>query len=213
MNFCEFLNIQIHEISDNKTCDRMWKVVSNPPNEIHRLAMCIEIPCSSCRCMTQTCLKSPASRLFTQTFIQTQIKENIKAPRHWPLWGEFTGTGEFPAQRASYAEIVSVWWRHHDISAEGHWWSLLSGNPIGLVWSRQHIWHYCDVIMGAMASQITSLTIVCSTVHSGADQRKHQSPASLAIVLGIHRSPVNSTHKWPVTRKMFPFDDVIMVTG
>ena len=58
-------------------------------------------------------LKSPASRLFTQTFIQTQIKENIKAPRHWPLCGEFTGTGEFPAQRASYAVNVSIWWRHH----------------------------------------------------------------------------------------------------
>ena len=36
-------------------------------------------------------LKSPVSRLFTQPFIQTQIKENIKAPRHWPLCGEFTG--------------------------------------------------------------------------------------------------------------------------
>ena len=46
-------------------------------------------------------------------FIQTQIKENIKAPRHWPLCGEFTGTGEFPAQRVSYAENVSIWWRHH----------------------------------------------------------------------------------------------------
>ena len=54
-------------------------------------------------------LKSPASRLFTQTLIQTQIKENIKAPRHWPLCGEFTGTGEFPAQRDSYAENVSIW--------------------------------------------------------------------------------------------------------
>ena len=42
-----------------------------------------------------------------------QIKENIKVPRHWPLCGEFTGTGEFPAQRASYAENVSIWWRHH----------------------------------------------------------------------------------------------------
>ena len=41
------------------------------------------------------------------------MKENIKAPRHWPLCGEFTGTGEFPAQRASYAENVSIWWRHH----------------------------------------------------------------------------------------------------
>ena len=64
--------------------------------------------------------------------------------------------------------------------------------------------------MGAMASQITSLTIVYLTVYSGADERKHQSPASLAIVRGIHRRPVNSPHKWPVTPKMFPFDDVIM---
>ena len=65
--------------------------------------------------------------------------------------------------------------------------------------------HYNDVTMGAMAA------IVYSTVYSGADQRKHQSSVSLAFVRGIHRWPVNSTHKWPVTRKMFPFDDVIMV--
>ena len=64
--------------------------------------------------------------------------------------------------------------------------------------------------MDAIASQITSLTIVYSTFHSGADQSKHQSSASLAFVWGIHRGPVNSPHKWPVTRKMFPFDDVIM---
>ena len=70
--------------------------------------------------------------------------------------------------------------------------------------------HYDDVIMTTMASQITSLTIVYSTVYSGADQRKYQSSASLAFVRGIHRGPVNSPHKWPVARKMFPFDDVIM---
>ena len=51
--------------------------------------------------------------------------------------------------------------------------------------------HYNDVIMGAIASQITSLTIVYSTVYSDADQRKHQSSASLAFVRGIHRWPVN----------------------
>ena len=70
--------------------------------------------------------------------------------------------------------------------------------------------HYDDVIMGAMTSLITSLTIIYSTVYSDADQRKHQSSAPLAFVWGIHRGPVNSPHKWPVTRKMFPFDDVIM---
>ena len=53
-------------------------------------------------------LKSPASRLFTQAFFEAQIKENIKARRHWPLCGEFTGTGEFPAQRASNVENVSI---------------------------------------------------------------------------------------------------------
>ena len=63
--------------------------------------------------------------------------------------------------------------------------------------------HYNDVIMSAMASQITSLTIVYSSVYSVADQRKHQSSASLAFVRGIHRWPVNSPHKGPVTRKCF----------
>ena len=66
--------------------------------------------------------------------------------------------------------------------------------------------------MSAMASQITCLKIVYPSVYSGADQRKHQSSASLAFVRGIHRRPVNSPHEWPVTRKMFPFDDVIMST-
>ena len=65
-------------------------------------------------------LKSPASRLFTESFIQAQIKENTKAPRHWPLCGEFTETGEFPAQRSSNAENVSIWWRHHELIDLSH---------------------------------------------------------------------------------------------
>ena len=67
--------------------------------------------------------------------------------------------------------------------------------------------HYSDVIISAMASEITSLTIVYVTVYSGGDQRKHQSSASLVFGRGIHRWP----HKGPVTRKMIPFDDVIMM--
>ena len=73
-------------------------------------------------------------------------------------------------------------------------------------------YHYGDIIMGAIASQITNLSIVYSTVYADANQRKHQSFAPLAFVRGIHRGPVNSPHKWPVTRKMFPFDDVIIFT-
>ena len=47
--------------------------------------------------------------------------------------------------------------------------------------------HYNNVIMGAIATQTTSLTIVYSTVYTGPDQRKHQSSASLAFVRAIHR--------------------------
>ena len=64
--------------------------------------------------------------------------------------------------------------------------------------------------MSTMASQITSLTIVHSTVYSDVDQRKYLSSASPAFVEGIHRWLAYSPHKWPMTRKMFPFDDVIM---
>ena len=77
----------------------------------------------------------------------------------------------------------------------GHIWS-----PYSLQWR----------IMSAMAYQIIAASIVYSTVCLGADQRKHQSSASLAFVGAIHRWPVNSPHKWPVTRKMFSFYDVII---
>ena len=60
---------------------------------------------------------------------------------------------------------------------------------------------YNGVILGAIASQITSLKIVYWTIYSDAGQRKHQSSASLAFVRGIHRRPVNSPHKGPVARK------------
>ena len=93
--------------------------------------------------------------------------------------------------------------QHIDISQD------LQNGEVDL--DRTGVIHYNNVIMSAMASQITRLTIAYSKVYSGADQRKHQSSASLAFVRGIHRWPVNSPHKWPVTRKMFPFDDVIMI--
>ena len=87
-------------------------------------------------------------------------------------------------QTASNTESVFMSCRHHD-----------------------HVFHYSDVIMSGMASQITSVSVVCSTVYSGTDQ----SSASLTFVRGIHRWPVDSPHKEPVTRKIFPFDDVIMI--
>ena len=93
-------------------------------------------------------------------------------------------------------------------------------NGVCPIKSRTVLWtdkllttHYSDVIMVAMASQITNLKIVYSTVYSGVDQRKYQSSASLAFVRGIHRWPVDSPYKGPVTWKMFPFDDLIMAPG
>ena len=81
----------------------------------------------------------------------------------------------------------------------------MANDQIHLYWYRRAVQyrisvrnHYNDVIMNSVASQITSLTIVYSTVYWGADQRKHQSSVSLAFVRGIHRLPVNSQQKWPV---------------
>ena len=107
--------------------------------------------------------------------------------------------------------LLPFLWLFHDFS-------LVSYNRFIIVFSvtsmccQWYCTHYTDVIMGAIASQITNLTIVYLTVYSDADQRKHQSSTSLAFVRGIHRGAVNSSHKWPVPQKMFPFDGGIMQT-
>ena len=63
--------------------------------------------------MALHCRQITSLMVVYSAVIRAQIKENIKAPRHWPLCGEVTGTGEFPAQMVSNAENVSIWWRHH----------------------------------------------------------------------------------------------------
>ena len=87
-------------------------------------------------------------------------------------------------------------WRHWNVLSE-----KLSGSTISAIETMSY--HYSDVIMSAMASQITGVSIVWSTAYSGADRRKHQNSTSLAFLRGIHRSPVDSPHKGPVTRKYF----------
>ena len=115
-----------------------------------------------------------------------------------------------------YQRFVSIW-RLYLVTVEipimeiKHCYDCLFPKWISML-VRWYIHHYSDVIMSAIASQITSLTIVFSTVYSDADQRKHQSSASWAFVRGIHRGSVNSQHKWPVTWKMFPFDNVIIIS-
>ena len=97
--------------------------------------------------------------------------------------------------------------------AKMSWMGMWFGAPFRMKCLAQHSGkeHYDDVIMTMLESQITNLTVVYSIVYSGVHQKKHQSSASLAFVREIHRGPVNFPHKWPVTRKMFPFDDVIMI--
>ena len=93
------------------------------------------------------------------------------------------------------AELSYNWFR----------WGLQIPQPLKLTWKL-----LSDIIISALASQITGVSIVCSTICSGIDQRKHQCSASLAFVWGIHRWLVDSPHKGPMTWKMFPFDDAIM---
>ena len=81
-----------------------------------------------------------------------------------------------------------------------------------LWWCAMHFCnHYSDAIMSAMACQMTGISIVYWNVSSGADQRKHQSSASLAFMRGIHRWQLNSPYKGAATRKMFSLDDVIII--
>ena len=108
--------------------------------------------------------------------------------------GILVATGEYRKQRASNAEIGSMSWHRHVIEAHIEIWLAMADRAF-----KQLHYHYSDVIMSKMASQITSVLIVYLTVCSGPDQRKHHSSASLAFVRGIHRWPVNSPHKGPVT--------------
>ena len=100
------------------------------------------------------------------------------------FWQDFPSLYKRVLQTAvSTIEIASFWW--YDLYT-----------PSCAVYPHERpTLNYDDVIMSKVASQIISLKIVCSTVYSGADQRKHQSSASLTCVSGIHRWPVNPRTK------------------
>ena len=120
--------------------------------------------------------------------------------------------------------------QRHGFVPRNHWRRMMSWNSVNFGSSNvlvpsdpicysvvfaifTHSIHYSYVIMSPMASQITGVSVVCSIFCSGADKKKHQSSASLAFVRGVHRWPMNSPHKLPVTREMFPFDGVVMAEG
>ena len=133
------------------------------------------------------------SLLCSMVCIKVSHDSNVHGANMGPIWGRQEPGGPHVGPMNFTIWVIT--------------WIRLASTFLSCNWFV----HYNDVIMGAIASQITSLTIVYSTVYSDADQRKRQSSASLAFERGIRRGPVNSPHKWPVTRNMFPFDDVIMV--
>ena len=96
------------------------------------------------------------------SFIQAQIKENTDAPRHWPLWGEFTVTGEIPAQIALNAENVSIWWRHNVSllvapQTEPRHPPIWPGIP--MCWRiRQQLWQKLSTV-GTLTAETTAWTV------------------------------------------------------
>ena len=150
--------------------------------------------------------------LYIFAFILVTNTCKISTPGHgmsttWYWWKIVVGCIDQPRGFWSLAwkpHKRTLWW---EISQLSQLYARLTAANTEL---RPYILSalYCDNSL-EMASQIA---IVCSTVCSSADQRKHHSSASLAFEMGIHRWPVNSRDKGPVIRKMFPLDDVIMET-
>ena len=153
--------------------------------------------------------------LFSEVnFMLTRPFKQPKTFEIWQLWNLYlkgkldTWIKWLPFCRLHFHLILLEWkFFYFDLMFSS------PGNDLALKrWQTITRWkhHYNDAIMSMMASQITSRRIVYSSIYWGADQRKHQSSASLAFVRGIHQWPVNSPHKGPVTWKMLPLDDVIM---
>ena len=107
--------------------------------------------------------------------------------------------------------LVSLWSVAHGVAGLTCWvvtQQVREANPWATLYCLlPH--HYSDVIMSAMASQINDVSIILTRLC----RRRSKKISKLRVTglcEGIHRSPVNSPHKGSVTRKIFPFDDVIM---
>ena len=164
-----------------------------------------------------------ASQITRLTIVYSIVYSDADQRKHQSsaslafVWGIHRGRW-IPRTNDLYAENISIWWRHHVViiilqcicmdisrfnaarSKKGPESAILHSRAINDSSQSGPVQHYSDAIMSAMASQITGVSTVYSAVCSTADQRKHQ-------------TPVNSPHKGPVMRKMFPYDDVIMHNG
>ena len=143
MTICGFLCVlychmvvKISNFTGQSTCSCQWFVGTYNYKIIQTITVTSQ--------RVRRCLKSPASRLFTEPFVQVQIKGNIKALCHWSLWGEFTGDWKFPAKRTSNAENVSILWRHHEAQV------LIASLPVNSLWPS-------DIICGKRCGSTSDL--------------------------------------------------------
>ena len=145
-------------------------------------------------CQYRQFISLPASRQFAMLYMTSMANDIPCFHFQWFL--------------SAIVQWVKVTW-HPNIQSINSTWRPRPHR----VWvlGKSTYMHYTDIIMRTVVTQITSVSIVYISVCSGPDQRKHPTPTSLAFVRGIHRWPVNSSHKGSVTWKMSPFDDVIMV--
>ena len=162
-----------------------------------------------CLCVTTT--------LFDENVASLVLGKSADSVKCLELWLKDTWIQDYFKCRQSYGYLLIFWliFSCHIIPcpAEFRWGNI-----------NIHL-HFPDTVMAQVAELFPhdrwrhngrdgvsnyQLTIVYSTIYSDADQRKHQSSASLAYVRGVHRGPLNSPHKCPVTRKMSPFDDVVL---
>ena len=118
-----------------------------------------------------------------------QVSNSAKTLAHKSYWSDLRNNQE-------RIQVMQSENRHICFLPESSW------RLIAALQKQYHI-DYLYFIMSAMATQITGVSIVCAKVRSGTDQRKHQSSTSLTFVREIHWRPVDSSHKWPVTWKMF----------
>ena len=127
----------------------------------------------------------------TVTFIWCQFLKRTPAINHLNLFENYLYKIAFKSPRGRWVTITC--WESIGLETGIHWEHQTNSGPVSY-WQdfcckylQTFKVHYTDVIMTPMASQITSLTVVYSTIYWDKDQRKHQSSALLAFVWGIHR--------------------------
>ena len=183
----------------------MEHILNRSTANFNRISISIKIPLvgrahKMCCCLhysdiTPWCLKLSVTRLYVQQLVQAKTKENIIALHRPFVKGihRLPHTGLVHCMDSPCKEsVMRKGFRFHDV---------VRNVFFTLPWRHNER-------DGVSNHQSRNCLL---NRYSGVGQGKHQSSASLAFVWGIHRSPVNSSHKGPVTQKMFPFDDVIMI--